>query len=176
MIAANRHIVAMHSKTRRRKALSSGYNRRMTNPPAAILLLTTCLTAVAQNLPTVVVLSTGGTIASKQDPAKGGYVLALSGEDLVSAVPAIREIAQIQVEQIANIGSPDMTPEIWVRLAGRVNELLAKPGIAGVVVTHGTDTLEETAYFLDLTTISTKPVILAQHERPPGSAGEAVEV
>jgi len=80
------------------------------------------------------------------------------------------------VEQIANIGSPDMTPEIWVRLAGRVNELLAKPGIAGVVVTHGTDTLEETAYFLDLTTISTKPVILAQHERPPGSAGEAVEV
>ena len=73
----------------------------MTNPPAAILLLTTCFTAVAQNLPTVVVLSTGGTIASKQDPAKGGYVPALSGEDLVSAVPAIKQIAQIQSEQIA---------------------------------------------------------------------------
>src|SRR5262249_55464012 len=127
---------------------SASYNRRMTNPPATILLLTTCLTAIAQNLPTVVVLSTGGTIASKQDPAKGGYVPALSGEDLVTAVPAVKKIAQIQVEQISNIGSPDMTPEIWVRLAGRVNELLAKPEIAGAVVTHGTDTLEETAYFL----------------------------
>ena len=130
------------------------------------LLLTTCLTAIAQKLPTVAVLSTGGTIASKQDPAKGGYVPALSGEDLVSAVPAIKKIAQIQVEQISNIASPDMTPEIWVRLAGRVNELLAKPEITGIVVTHGTDTLEETAYFLDLTTISTKPVILVGAQRP----------
>jgi L-asparaginase len=138
----------------------------MTNLTAAILLLTTCLTTVAQKLPTVAVLATGGTIASKHDPAKGGYSPALSGEDLISAVPAIRKIAQIQVEQISNIGSQDMTPEIWVRLAGRVNELLARPEIAGIVVTHGTDTLEETAYFLDLTTISTKPVILVGAQRP----------
>src|SRR5712691_208280 len=131
-----------------------------------IVLSTTCLTVVAQKLPTVAVLSTGGTIASKQDLAKGGYVPALSGEDLVSAQQAIKKIAQIQVEQISNIGSNDMTPEIWVRLAGRVNELLAKPEIAGIVVTHGTDTLEETAYFLDLTTISTKPVILVGAQRP----------
>jgi L-asparaginase len=148
------------------KILSSGYNRHMSNLTAAILLLTTCLTTVAQKLPTVAVLATGGTIASKHDPAKGGYSPALSGEDLVSAVPAIRKIAQIQVEQISNIGSQDMTPEIWVRLAGRVNELLARPEIAGIVVTHGTDTLEETAYFLDLTTISTKPVILVGAQRP----------
>jgi L-asparaginase len=70
------------------------------------------------------------------------------------------------VEQISNIASDDITPEIWVRLAGRVNDLLAKAEIRGVVVTHGTDTLEETAYFLDLTMISTKPVILVGAQRP----------
>jgi L-asparaginase len=128
--------------------------------------LAMCLCAVAQKLPTVAVLSTGGTIASKQDPAKGGYVPALSGEDLVAAVPAIRNIAQIQVEQIANISSQDITPEIWNRLAGRVNELLARSEIAGIVITHGTNTLEETAYFLDLTTMSTKPVIVVGAQRP----------
>src|SRR5712675_155017 len=96
---------------------------RMANLVHLILLMTTCLTAVAQKLPTVAVLSTGGTIASKQDLVKGGYVPALSGEDLVSAVPAIKKMAQIQVEQISNIGSHNMTPEIWVRLAGRVNAL-----------------------------------------------------
>ncbi len=138
----------------------------MANLTTVILLSTTCLTAVAQKLPMVAVLSTGGTIASKQDPGKGGYVPALSGEDLVSAVPAIKRIAQIQVEQISNISSSDITPEIWVRLAGRVNELLAKSEIAGIVVTHGTNTLEETAYFLDLTTTSTKPVILVGAQRP----------
>jgi L-asparaginase len=133
---------------------------------AVALLLTACLTAVAQKLPTVALLSTGGTIASKQDPGKGGYVPALSGEDLVSAVPAIKRVAQIQVEQISNIPSQDITPEIWVRLAARVNELLAKSEIAGIVVTHGTNTLEETAYCLDLTTTSTKPVILVGAQRP----------
>jgi L-asparaginase len=125
-----------------------------------------CVCAFGQELPKVVVLSTGGTIASKQDPLKGGYVPALSGEDLVAAVPAIKKLAQVQVEQISNIPSPDMTPEIWLRLAGRVNELLAKPEIVGIVVTHGTDTLEETAFFLDLTTVSVKPVILVGAQRP----------
>jgi L-asparaginase len=138
----------------------------MTNLTGPILLLATCLTVMAEQLPTVAVLSTGGTIASKQDPAKGGYAPALSGEDLVAAVPAIKKIAQIQVEQIANIPSQDITPEIWVRLAARVNELLAKPEIDGIVITHGTNTLEETAYFLDLTMIGTKPVILVGAQRP----------
>ena len=96
----------------------SRYNPCMTNLATLILLMTTCLAAVAQKLPTVAVLSTGGMIASKHDPAKGGYVPALSGEDLVSAVPAIKQIAQIQAEQISNIASDDITPEIWVRLAG----------------------------------------------------------
>ena len=130
------------------------------------MFLATCSGAPAAALPVVAVLSTGGTIASKHNPAKGGYEPALSGEDLIGAVPAIRKIAQIQVEQISNISSSDMTPEIWIRLAGRVNDLLAKPNIAGIVVTHGTNTLEETAYFLDLTTTSTKPVILVGAQRP----------
>jgi L-asparaginase len=129
-----------------------------------LLLLMMSVCAVAQELPKVAVLSTGGTIASKQDPVKGGYVPALSGEELVAAVPAIKNIAQIQVEQISNIPSPDMTPEIWLRLAGRVNELLARPEIVGIVVTHGTDTLEETAYFL--ATVIVKPVILVGAQRP----------
>ena len=142
------------------------YDSGMRLTALSLLVLSICFPAAAQNLPTVAVVSTGGTIASKHDPSKGGYVAALSGEDLVAAVPEIKKIAQIQVEQFSNIPSDDMTPEIWIRLAGKVNDLLAKPEIAGVVVTHGTDTLEETAYFLDLTTISSKPVILVGAQRP----------
>jgi L-asparaginase len=138
----------------------------MSRTTVSLLLLTTCLSAGAQELPKVAVLSTGGTIASRHDPVKGGYVAALSGEDLVAAVPAIKNIAQIQVEQISNISSSDITTETWLRLAERVNELLARPDIAGIVVTHGTNTLEETAYFLDLTTVSTKPVVLVGAQRP----------
>ena len=132
----------------------------------SLLLFAVCFPAVAQNLPTVALVSTGGTIASKHDPNKGGYVAALSGEDLVAAVPAIKNIAQIQAEQFSNIPSDDMTPELWIRLTQKTNDLLAKPEIAGVVVTHGTNTLEETAYFLDLTTIGSKPVILVGAQRP----------
>lgn len=131
-----------------------------------LLMLMTSVYAAAQERPKVAVLATGGTIASRQDPGKGGYVPALSGEDLVAAVPVIKKFAQIQVEQFSSIPSQNMTPEIWVRLAGRMNELLAKPEIAGIVVTHGTNTLEETAYFLDLTKQSDKPVILVGAQRP----------
>ena len=127
---------------------------------------TICNAANDPQLPVVAVLSTGGTIASKQNPSKGGYEAALTGEDLVAAVPAIRKVAQIRVEEISNISSSDITPEIWIRLARRVNDLLAMPNIAGVVVTHGTNTLEETAYFLDLTTTGSKPVILVGAQRP----------
>jgi L-asparaginase len=156
--------LAADRKTLRHSA--TGKLRTMWLTMSLLLLLMMCVCAFGQELPKVVVLSTGGTIASKQDPVKGGYVPALSGEDLVAAVPAIKKIAQIQVEQISNIPSPEMTPEIWLHLAGRVNELLAEPEIVGIVVTHGTDTLEETAYFLDLTTVSVKPVILVGAQRP----------
>ncbi len=81
-------------------------------------------------------------------------------------MPALRRIAQIHVEQVANISSSDMGPPIWLALAQRANDLLAQPDIAGIVVTHGTNTLEETAYFLDLTIKSKKPVILVGAQRP----------
>jgi L-asparaginase len=117
------------------------------------------------SLPRVVVLATGGTIASKFDPAIGALAPALTGDALVSAVPGLDKVARVEVEQIANIGSYDMTPDIWRRLSKRANELLAPDGIAGVVVTHGTDTLEETAYFLDLTVTSPKPVVIVGAQR-----------
>ena len=116
-------------------------------------------------LPRVVVLATGGTIASKFDPAIGALAPAVSGDALVSAVPGLDNIALVDVEQVANIGSYDMTPDIWRRLSKRANELLATESIAGIVVTHGTDTLEETAYFLDLTVTSQKPVVLVGAQR-----------
>ena len=116
-------------------------------------------------MPLVVVLATGGTIASRFDPAIGALAPAATGADLVKAVPGLDKVARVEVEQIANIGSNDMTPEIWRRLSNRANELLAKDGISGVVVTHGTDTLEETAYFLDLTVTSPKPVIVVGAQR-----------
>lgn len=118
-------------------------------------------------LPGVVVLATGGTIASVHDPETGGLKATLSGEEIVEAVPGLGDIARVDVEQIANVGSRDITPEIWRTLASRANHLLASPDISGVVVTHGTDTLEETAYFLDLTVTSDKPVIVVGSQRAP---------
>ena len=122
------------------------------------------LRAQAQ-LPRVVVLATGGTIASRFDPAIGALAPAATGADLVRAVPGLDKIARVDVEQIANIGSYDMTPDIWRNLSRRTNALLATNDVAGVVVTHGTDTLEETAYFLDLTVTSSKPVIVVGAQR-----------
>lgn len=131
----------------------------------AILIATGC-SLQAATAPTVVILATGGTIASKRNPAKGGYEPALTGEDLINAIPTVQRLAHIEVEQVSNITSSDMNPDIWLKLAGRIRSLLAKPEIAGVVVTHGTNTLEETAYFLDLVVTSNKPVILVGAQRP----------
>lgn len=116
-------------------------------------------------LPLVKLLSTGGTIASKYDPVKKGFVPALSGDDLIASNPDIPKIARVDIENIAQIGSPDMTPDVWIKLSRRANELLRDPAVAGVVITHGTDTLEETAYFLDLTITSPKPVVLVGAQR-----------
>ena len=134
--------------------------------PAILLLLALSPAIRAQNLPAVVVLATGGTIASRQNITQGTSMPSLSGEELVNAVPALRKVARVRSEQIASVGSRDMTPAIWVRLAARANELLAQPDVAGIVVTHGTDTLEETAYFLDLTIAGNKPVVLVASQRP----------
>lgn len=121
-------------------------------------------------LPKVKILTTGGTIASR-----GATPLTLSdytagrveGNALVEAVPEIQNFANVEVEEIANIGSPDMTSEIWLKMAKRINEIFAtEPDVAGVVITHGTNTLEETSFFLHLTVQSDKPVVLVGAQRP----------
>ena len=107
----------------------------------------------------VIVLTTGGTIAMKLDPAHG-IVPAVSGEDLVASVPGLREACPIEVTEFSNIPSPHMTPKRMFELGNKVEELLRHEDILGVVITHGTDTLEETAYLLDLVHNSEKPVCL----------------
>jgi len=119
----------------------------------------------SNDLPRVVLLATGGTIAIRYDPDEGGPTDRLTGEDLLQAVPGLSDVATVFVEQIANVGSRNITPDIWKTLALRIDELLALPEIGGVVVTHGTDTLEETAYFLDLTVSSDKPVVVVGAQR-----------
>jgi L-asparaginase len=120
------------------------------------------------DLPTVVVLGTGGTIAStaEQEEQRTKYEVGLTADQLLEAVPAIKEYAKIEAEQFTNINSPAMTPKLWLELADRVNKVLARPEVAGVVITHGTSTLEETAYFLNLTVKSEKPVVLTGAQRP----------
>lgn len=119
-------------------------------------------------LPKITILATGGTIAGQAPSASQltGYEAGAVGvEALISAVPQLTEIADISGEQIANIDSKDMDAAIWLRLAKRCDELLAGDA-DGVVITHGTDTMEETAYFLNLTVHSNKPVVLVGAMRP----------
>ncbi len=120
-------------------------------------------------LPGVVIVATGGTIAGTgaTTTTTVGYTAATIGvESLIAAVPELRKVARVRGEQVFQIASENMTPAHWLRLAGRVNELLARADVDGVVVTHGTDTLEETAYFLDLVVKSAKPVVLVGAMRP----------
>ena len=119
--------------------------------------------------PRIAVLATGGTIAgSAPSPSViTGYRAGVIGVDaLLSAVPGVESIADVSGEQLCNIDSKDMTDEIWRRLAARVNEIVAKNEADGVVITHGTDTLEETAFFLSLTVKTEKPVVLTGAMRP----------
>lgn len=124
--------------------------------------------------PHIAILATGGTIAGASDSAlkTTGYKAgALGVETLIQAVPEISNIANITSEQIANIDSADMSDEIWLKLAKRVNALLADSKIDGVVITHGTDTMEESAFFLHLTIKSEKPVVLVGAMRPATALG-----
>ncbi len=126
-------------------------------------------TALAGSLPEVKILATGGTIAGSADSntKMTGYTAGVLGVDtLINAVPELKQVAMVSGEQIANIGSQDMTNDVWLKLADRCNKLLSDPKVKGVVVTHGTDTLEETAYFLNLVVKSEKPVVIVGAMRP----------
>ena len=119
-------------------------------------------------LPTIVVLATGGTIAgAAATDVQAGYTSGQVGVDqLLAAVPQTKKLANLKGEQISNIGSQDMNDEVWIKLATRINELLARPDVSGIVITHGTDTIEETAYFLNLVVHSPKPVVMTASMRP----------
>jgi L-asparaginase len=123
---------------------------------------------VQSGLPRIVVLATGGTIAgAAATDVQAGYKSGQVGVDqLLAAVPQANKLATLRGEQISNIGSQDMNDEVWLKLAARINALTAESDVNGVVITHGTDTIEETAYFLNLVVKSNKPVVMTAAMRP----------
>lgn len=137
-------------------------------------------------LPRVAVLATGGTIAGQAAArAANAYNAgAVSAQQLVQAVPGIEKLARLSTEQIASIGSQDMNDKVWLTLARRIQEIFDRNEADAVVITHGTDTLEETAFFLDNVLRTDKPVVLVGSMRPstatsadgPSNLYEAVEV
>lgn len=118
--------------------------------------------------PKVAVLATGGTIASKAESSTQltEYKVGLDGNELLQAVPELASVADVHAESVASVASMNLTLDTWLHLANRINLLLAQDDIDGIVVTHGTDTMEETAYFLNLTVNSDKPVVITGAMRP----------
>ena len=119
-------------------------------------------TAQSSSLPRVLVLATGGTIAGQATSTSAiGYAAGkITGADLVAAVPGIDKLATISAEQISSIGSQDMNDRVWFDLARRINEIFTKNEADGFVITHGTDTMEETAFFLSNVISADKPVVI----------------
>nr|WP_314563525.1 type II asparaginase [uncultured Campylobacter sp.] len=136
---------------------------------AVIFMLLGATLAFAK--PTIYILATGGTIAgSGSGSLDSSYTSGtVTVDKLIAAVPDINKIATIKGEQISNIGSQEMNNEVWFKLANRVNELLTSGKADGVVITHGTDTMEETAYFLNLVVKSDKPIVMVGAMRNSGS-------
>ena len=139
-----------------------------------VVVLIAAVAACAQSAgqsgkkPKVVIVATGGTIAgAAKSETEAGYKSGAVGVDiLIEAVPSLKDLAVVTGEQVASIGSQDMNDEVWLTLAKKVNEILAKPDVNGVAITHGTDTMEETSYFLNLVVKSDKPVVLTGSMRP----------
>lgn len=140
----------------------------------AVLLLGIPCALIAQRdsvpRPKVLVIATGGTIAGVQDaPGTLGDYRAgtLTAEQILASVPQLSKFARVEAEQFSNVPSPQITPAQWIALSRRIDDAFrTRPDLAGVVVTHGTDRLEETAFFLYLTVHSEKPVIVVGAQRP----------
>ena len=121
--------------------------------------------SASASLPRVRLVATGGTISNRSSGR-------LSAEELVSSIPGVERYVRPEFEQFANVASGSLTLKQWVALANRVNAIFSDdPELAGIVVTSGTDTLEETAYFLDLTVRSDKPVVVVGSMRNPSALG-----
>jgi L-asparaginase len=132
---------------------------------AGLLLLAAASLSHAQEVPRVRLIATGGTISNRQ----GGR---LTHEDLIKSIPDLEKHVRAESEQFANVASSQLTIEQWLQLARRINELFAREAdLAGIVVTSGTDTLEETAYFLNLTVRDPRPVVLVGSMRNPSTLG-----
>jgi len=136
----------------------------------AVLLATPiALAREAGKLANVTILATGGTIAGTgaTSTTTVGYTAATVGvQRLIEAVPELKNVANVKGEQVFQIASENMNNEYWLKLAKRVNELLTQDDVDGIVITHGTDTIEETAYFLNLVVKSRKPVVIVGAMRP----------
>ena len=141
------------------------------------MLIITSTAAFAEGMPEadssesrkkIVLLATGGTIAGVGDAGKAdGYKPGtLTVDELLSEIPELADLAEYEAIQVCNVNSDDITDEIWIQLANTINEMAADPEVDGFVITHGTDTMEETAYFLNLTVKTDKPVVLTGSMRP----------
>jgi L-asparaginase len=134
----------------------------------SLLALVIIIAQVNAQLPRVIILATGGTIAGAGASSdRAGYTAGkIPIDDLIGSIPTVKKIATITGEQIASVGSQDMTTDIWKKLTVRINEIAKNKEADGIVVTHGTDTQEETAYFLDLALTTDIPVVLTGSMRP----------
>src|SRR5262245_2955530 len=124
--------------------------------------------AAANGKKNIVILATGGTIAgAAASGTQAGYTSGAVGIDtMINAVPGIKDLANLRGEQISNVGSQDMSFDILLKLAKRINELAQTNAVDGIVITHGTDTMEESAFFLNLTVKTNKPVVMVGSMRP----------